>query len=685
MSDQPTIETWNGVPCTRCGECGIRIQLGGMPAHTYTAHPDLVRTSITCLLCNRTLRDPINVPVCKPHPPAYCLQCFFHEIIKTGQGTKNDVQCPVCFSDVKDGLPRCIAGVPEFDDILPMHLETFIDKDKTDQIFTIMRQNDIKYLKEMARKKIKSVNDRQKKLISIQFDMLVEECQLDRKSVVLLQDSTNYLMRVTNDHASKKIPSSSTRDSSRRTCNVLGVSNDDVPNNTSRMTSLSLLDKQMHHTIQMKEKNERLVRQQRVAQKEHDRRKKDSLQREADKRTRLEHVTTHRQQKLLLQKKNTSDASKTKQQLAQAQRVQANLKFQQDNQNRYLKAQSLMREAELRSQYQKELLAHQRNVEKQHNQTLRQLRLKKIQNMETKRQEQGLLLLHRLDQQDEQVTRIQESKERLRMRHIQQHQEKKKQRTARIQSMIKNERNTLKRRSLSLQENSLGSAASLAAMKQKRMEQLKERSAIKEEVQRTLLMQLQEEQHHKTNQLLASIHQKNQAIRQNRKTRMGVPPQNWMSPQVYGTCTGTKKKQTKKRKKTKNTMPGVSFETMGSLFQSPTSLLPPLGTSTGSTCSDNTKGNNNTNDVEANVAVVLPPSDLIRLMDQQRSHMVLLVDEEEQMEKERILSLRRSKSIRRKQVAKCFNWKRQVATERLLRMQMEHQSAIDALTQKKMV
>jgi hypothetical protein len=164
---------------------------------------------------------------------------------------------------------------------------------------------------------------------------------------------------------------------------------------------------------------------------------------------------------------------------------------------------------------------------------------------------------------------------------------------------------------------------------------------------------------------------------------MGVPPQNWMSPQVYGTCTGTKNKQTKKRKKTKNTMPGVSFETMGSLFQSPTSLLPPLGTSTGS--SDNTKGNNNTNDVKANVAVVLPPSDLIRLMDQQRSHMVLLVDEEEQMEKERILSLRRSKSIRRKQVAKCFNWKRQVATERLLRMQMEHQSAIDALTQKKMV
>jgi hypothetical protein len=146
--------------------------------------------------------------------------------------------------------------------------------------------------------------------------------------------------------------------------------------------------------------------------------------------------------------------------------------------------------------------------------------------METKRQEQGLLLLHQLDQQDEQVTRIQESRERLRMRHIQQHQEKKKQRTARIQSMFEKERNTLKRRSLSLQENSLGSAASLAAMKQKRMEQLKERSAIKEEVQRTLLMQLQEEQHHKTNQLLASIHQKNQAIRQNRKNRMGVPPQN---------------------------------------------------------------------------------------------------------------------------------------------------------------
>ena len=227
-------------------------------------------------------------------------------------------------------------------------------------------------------------------------------------------------------------------------------------------------------------------------------------------------------------------------------------------------------------------------------------------------------------------------------------------------------------------ENSLGSAASLAAMKQKRMEQLKERSAIKEEVQRALLMQLQEEQHHETNQLLASIHQKNQAIRQNRKTRMGVPPQNWMSPQVYGTCTGTKKKQTKKRKKTKNTTPGLSFETMGSLFQSPTSLLPPLGTST---C--NTKGNSNTNDVEANVAVDQQRSDLIRLMDQQRSHMVLLVDEEEQMEKERILSLRRSKSIRRKQVAKCFDWKRQLATERIIRMQMEHQSAIDALTGKK--
>ena len=158
---------------------------------------------------------------------------------------------------------------------------------------------------------------------------------------------------------------------------------------------------------------------------------------------------------------------------------------------------------------------------------------------------------------------------------------------------------------------------------------------------------------------------------------MGVPPQIWMSPQVYGRKNGGKK-QLKNRKKRKNTMPGVSSETMGSLFQSPTSLLPPLGTST---C--NTKGNSNTNDVEANVAVDQQRSDLIRLMDQQRSHMVLLVDEEEQMEKERILSLRRSKSIRRKQVAKCFDWKRQLATERIIRMQMEHQSAIDALTGKK--
>ena len=115
---------------------------------------------------------------------------------------------------------------------------------------------------------------------------------------------------------------------------------------------------------------------------------------------------------------------------------------------------------------------------------------------------------------------------------------------------------------------------------------------------------------------------------------------------------------------------------MEPMFQSPSSLLPPLETD---------DLNNGINSKEEELLIINNsntntemPFALKRLLKQQKLQMTMLLDEEEHFEKERRLSLKKSESFRRKQVGKCFNYKRQKGVERILRMKEEHEVVLNA-------
>ena len=115
---------------------------------------------------------------------------------------------------------------------------------------------------------------------------------------------------------------------------------------------------------------------------------------------------------------------------------------------------------------------------------------------------------------------------------------------------------------------------------------------------------------------------------------------------------------------------------MTSTFISPVLLLPSLHVDTVDTTDNETTIGGGDNSSSSDMTIMHP--DIERLITIQRHQMTLLLDEEELQEKDRTASLKRSKQIRKKQVAKYFDQKRIQAVQRVERMKMEHQLALDA-------
>ena len=278
-----------------------------------------------------------------------------------------------------------------------------------------------------------------------------------------------------------------------------------------------------------------------------------------------------------------------------------------------------------------------------------------------------------------------------------------KKRTDRINTMLSKEEKKRRKRAVSLELDSFTAEKRRSLEKQEKTNIMKQKSIVKEEIRRVGLQVATDEMKRQQMVMLQCIQEKNLIVEKNLVERRKRKKKDWLSPKMFGKCmikrsTGgagagagagstagstaggaaaakMMKKKTKKKKKEQNQ---DEHDLVTSTFISPVLLLPSLHIDVvlNDTTDDETTIGGDNNSSDRDMTTIHP--DIERLINIQRHQMALLLDEEELQEKERTASLKRSKQIRKKQVSKHFDFKRIQAVQRVERMKMEHQLALDA-------
>ena len=387
------METQFGQPIERCKTCNASTPLGTMLQHTYNVHPTLIRNNINCTLCQRTLKDPIKIPMCK-HPTCFCLLCFFN-LILAGKSTPEheELACPmckpICITDLREMTShihsRC-AKAPDyvFNDILPIDLEPFIDAKKANQVARRVLKNEIQHLNNVEKEKLQSMHVRQQKLMSIQFEKLLEELQCDQKSLALIHQTAN-------DRIALKKKKEQQKKTPTKNQSLQSLSQSQSLHTVAAaplVLSLSLLKRQQHKAAQMKSQTTALLALQRKAKRNKDRRQLDRLQAANKKTLHYERTTTNVQEHLFAKQQEKKQRLKVKQHKALLKKQLAESMYQQQNERQHNATQHLLREAELRCEYQRERKKFEHNKEQDKRNAVRvnrQLKLKELRKMQMKK------------------------------------------------------------------------------------------------------------------------------------------------------------------------------------------------------------------------------------------------------------------------------------------------------------
>ena len=278
---------------------------------------------------------------------------------------------------------------------------------------------------------------------------------------------------------------------------------------------------------------------------------------------------------------------------------------------------------------------------------------------------------------EEKRTLLNEANENNRLKKMEQEKIKKQNMQQKISNMMLSERKAQRRRARSLEIDSLNATITRESKRQQLTTKLKQEGHLRDEVRRSAIAMLEEKEVQRIQQKLIFIQKRDDTMEKNHRIRMKTPKETWTSQKVFGrvpqvlpnfmgrsksSSCGSKKKVKKKNRIRKNT----TIDSLNSSFSSPTSLLPTL-TQTKQTLTKSSS--------QQEEQTIIHP-EILRLIEQQKHQMALLIDEEEGNEKERIKSLQRSKPIRRKQVAKSFGFKRMQAAQRIKRLEQEHKSAL---------
>ena len=331
---------------------------------------------------------------------------------------------------------------------------------------------------------------------------------------------------------------------------------------------------------------------------------------------------------------------------------------------------------ELRALYHKEQKAYERKNAKQQNVKVQKERQLKLNELKLRFEQMLTNIISNMKIHEEKRTLLNEANESNRLKKMEQEKIKKQNMQQKISNMMLSERKAQRRRARSLEIDSLNATITRESKRQQLTTKLKQEGHLRDEGRRSAIAMLEEKEVQRIQRKLISIQKRDDAMEKNHRIRMKTPKETWTSPKVFGrvpqvlpnfmgrssSSCGSKKKVKKKNRIRKNT----TIDSLDSSFSSPTSLLPTL-TQTKQTLTKSSS--------QQEEQTIIHP-EILRLIEQQKHQMALLIDEEEGNEKERIKSLQRSKPIRRKQVAKSFGFKRMQAAQRIKRLEQEHKSAL---------
>ena len=677
---------------------------GTLTPHIYTSHPELMSNSVTCEYVSGNKNqyqhqnqhhhfiDPLRLPSCR-HEPCFCLLCF-HKMLQEGIE-----ECPICNNDVTQLCSYITGKPPDFSvkDVLVEDLEIFIDVDKATKVYAHKTKQDIQLLKAHERATLKTMEQRQRKLMAMQFNNALKDVQLEQRSCGLQagnQYDVEQLHR--NNLIMSQLPSLHAKHSFVKNKSLLMAASSSSLSSNATMhmhtkmvpttaVSMSLLERQQQAAANMKSVQAALLQKQRVADEEYSHRQNIQQTKLELQRVRLNMRSGNIQKTLQVKQQQAQELFKQKKHAAKKRLNQAKKRFEEGIQETILRAQQQQDIVEMRCQEYRQAVADERHLQKQMSERVHEARQQKLQGLRLSLQCQKEEMIGKMENNNGRRMQIKIKAERQRQRQCDEEQEKRCARTNRIQQTMRQEEQSRRRRARSLEVDSLKAEVSRKYRQEQLTARLKQEGAIREEHRRTAVFILQEDKEQNMRRMSLSMAERDKTKRKNQAIRSKTPKEMWTSPKVFGRVPRFMKK--KKLLHTCATLVHVqhcnkrkkpSLQTTRSLvssFSSPSSLLPRLRTPMDNK-SNNNKGDNITI-TEASSSLVVENKvhpDVFRLLEKQRHQMALLLDEEEEREKERTASIRRSKPIRRKQVSKNFAFKRLKATKRIQRMEQEHHS-----------